>query len=345
MLKVGIYGGSGYTGQELLRLLLRHPEAKVLVTTSRRYKGTPVSQIYPALEGLTDLAFTDAAPEELVGKVDIVFSCLPHGDAMSVIPEFIKAGQRVIDLSADYRLRDLSRYERTYNKHTSPELLKQAVYGLPEIHRTEIKSAVLVANPGCYPTSAILGLAPALKAALLDEASIIIDSKSGVSGAGREPKTGSLFCEANEGFKAYNVLKHRHSPEMEQELSGIAGSEIRISFVPHLLPVNRGILTTMYATLQTDISTPDLIDIYQEFYRDEPFVRVYREGNYPSISSVRGTNYCDIGLMADKNTKRIVIVSAIDNLVKGAAGQAVQNMNIMTGLKETTGLEMIAAFP
>ena len=345
MLRVGIYGGSGYTGQELLRLLLKHPQAEVLVTTSRRYKGTPVSQIYPAFEGLTNLVFTDAAPDELVGKVDIVFSCLPHGDAMSVIPAFIKAGQRVIDLSADYRLHDLSRYERTYNKHTSPELLKEAVYGLPEIHRGEIKSATLIANPGCYPTSAILGLAPALQAKLLDKSSIIIDSKSGVSGAGREPKTGSLFCEANDGFKAYNVLKHRHSPEMEQELSGIAGSEIRISFVPHLLPVNRGILSTMYATLLKDISTPDLIDIYQEFYRDEPFVRVYREGNYPNISSVKGTNYCDIGLMADKNTKRIVIVSAIDNLVKGAAGQAVQNMNIMAGLKETTGLEMIAVFP
>ena len=345
MLKVGIYGGSGYTGQELLRLLIRHPEAEVIVTTSRRYKGTPVSQIYPAFEGLTDLAYTDAAPEEIIGRADIVFSALPHGEAMTAVPKFIRAGQKVIDLSADYRLSDLSRYERTYCKHVSPNLLKESVYGLPEIHRTEIEKATLVANPGCYPTSVILGLAPALKTKVLDEKSIIIDSKSGTSGAGREPKTGSLFCEVNEGFKAYNILKHRHSPEMEQELSLIAGSEIRISFVPHLLPVNRGILSTMYATLQKDISTPDLIDMYHEFYRDEYFVRICKEGIYPNISSVKGTNYCDISLMVDKRTNRIVIISVIDNLVKGAAGQAIQNMNIMAGLRENTGLEMIALFP
>ena len=345
MLKVGIYGGSGYTGQELLRLLIRHPEAEVIVTTSRRYKGMPVSDIYPTFEGLTDLVFTDAAPEEIIGKADIVFSALPHGEAMNVVPNFIKGGQKVIDLSADYRLNDLSRYERTYHKHSSPDLLKEAVYGLPEIHRNDIQKADLIANPGCYPTSVILGLAPALRAKLLDEESIIVDSKSGVSGAGREPKTGSLFCEANEGFKAYSVLKHRHSPEMEQELSHIAGSDIRIAFVPHLLPVNRGILSTIYATMHKDISTPDLIDIYQEFYRDEYFVRVYKEGVYPNISSVKGTNYCDIGLMVDKRTKRIVIISAIDNLIKGAAGQAIQNMNIMAGLRENLGLEMVALFP
>ncbi len=345
MLKVGIYGGSGYTGQELLRLLVRHPDAEVIASTSRRHKGTPISDIYPGFEGLTDLKFTDAAPGEMAGTADIVFSALPHGEAMSVVPEFIRAGQRVVDLSADYRLRDLGRYERTYQKHSSPELLEEAVYGLPEIHRGEIEKATLVANPGCYPTSVILGLAPALKAKLLVEQSIIIDSKSGTSGAGREPKTGSLFCEVNEGFKAYSVLKHRHSPEMEQELSLIAGSDIRIAFVPHLLPVNRGILSTMYATLQKDISTPDLIDLYHEFYRGEYFVRIYKEGAYPNISSVKGTNYCDIGLIIDKRTKRVVIVSAIDNLIKGAAGQAIQNMNIMCGLKETAGLELIALYP
>lgn len=344
-MKVGIFGGSGYTGQELLRLLLRHPEAEVIATTSRRYKGKSVTEIYPAFLGLTDLKFTDASPKDMIGAADIVFSALPHGEAMAVVPEFIKAGQKVIDLSADYRLNDLARYERTYQKHTSADLLAEAVYGLPEIHRNGIARATLVANPGCYPTSVILGLAPALKAKLLNEQSIIVDSKSGVSGAGREPKTGSLFCEANEGFKAYNVLKHRHTPEMEQELSLIAESEIRIAFIPHLLPVNRGILSTMYATLKKDISTPDLIDMYHEFYRDEYFVKICPEGSYPNISSVKGTNFCHIGLVMDKRTRRVVIVSAIDNLIKGAAGQAIQNMNIMSGLKESTGLEFVALYP
>jgi N-acetyl-gamma-glutamyl-phosphate reductase len=345
MLKVGVYGGSGYTGQELLRLLIRHPDAEVVATTSRRFKGMAVSDVYPVFEGMTSLKFVDARPEEMVGAADIVFSALPHGAAMKIVPVFIKAGQRVIDLSADYRLHDSSRYERTYQKHASPELLKEAVYGLPEIHRAEVERAQLVANPGCYPTSVILGLAPALKADLLDVESIIIDSKSGVSGAGREPKTGSLFCEVNEGFKAYNVLKHRHSPEMEQELSLMAGLDVHISFVPHLLPVNRGILSTMYATFRKDISTPDLIDIYREFYRGEYFVRVCKEGVFPNVSSVKGTNHCDVGLCVDKRSKRIVIVSVIDNLIKGASGQAIQNMNIMGGLKENTGLELVALFP
>ncbi len=345
MLKVGIYGGSGYTGQELLRLLIRHPAAEVKATTSRRYKGLPVSEVYPAFHGLTDLRFTDAKPEDMAGSVDFIFSALPHGTAMDVVPLFVSAGRRVVDLSADYRLHDLGLYERTYHKHSSPELLDEAVYGLPEIHRGEIEKARLVANPGCYPTSVILGLAPALQAKLLDTNSIIIDSKSGVSGAGRDPKTGSLFCEVNDGFKAYNILKHRHSPEMEQELSRVADSDIRIVFVPHLLPVNRGILSTLYAKLHKDISTPDMIDLYREFYRDEFFVRICSEGVYPNISSVKGTNFCHIGLIVDKRTRRVVIVSAIDNLVKGAAGQAVQNMNIMAGLKENSGLEYIAVYP
>jgi N-acetyl-gamma-glutamyl-phosphate reductase len=325
--------------------LIQHPEAEVIASTSRRYKGRQISDIYTAFQGLTELRFTDASPQEMIGDADIVFSALPHGEAMGIVPEFVKAGQKVIDLSADYRLNELGRYERTYHKHSSPELLNKAVYGLPEIHREEIGRSMLTANPGCYPTSVILGLAPALKAGLLDTDSIIIDSKSGVSGAGREPKTGSLFCEVSEGFKAYNILKHRHSPEMDQELSKIAGSEINVSFVPHLLPVNRGILSTMYANLKKDISTPDLIDMYQEYYRGEYFVRIYKEGIYPNISSVRGSNFCDIGLIVDKRTKRIVIVSAIDNLIKGAAGQAIQNMNIMCGLRENEGLELIALFP
>jgi len=345
MLRVGIYGASGYTGQELLRILARHPGVRIAAVTSRRYKGTPVSEIYPAFQGRLDLKFMDASPEEVAGKADFIFSALPHGTAMEAVPLFIRAGKKVVDLSADYRLRDVAVFERHYCRHASPDLLGRAVYGLPELNRSEIAGSSLVANPGCYPTSVILGLAPALKEGILDPASIIADSKSGVSGAGREPRIGSLFCEVNEGFKAYNVFRHRHTPEMEQELSRIAGTEIRISFAPHLLPISRGILSTIYATVRSGTSAADLISLYREFYRDERFIRIYPEGAVPNVSSVRGTNYCDIGFAVDRDKRRIAVCSAIDNLFKGAAGQAVQNMNIMTGLKEDTALDLMALFP
>ena len=345
MLKVGIYGASGYTGQELLRILIRHPSVEIVALTSRRFKGMPVSDIYPVFENLTGLKFMDSRPEDVSNLSDIVFSALPHGTAMDIVPAFFRAGKKVIDLSADFRLGDVDLYERHYTRHSSPNLLQEAVYGLPEIHRDAIKKARIVANPGCYPTSVILGLAPALKEDIVEHESIFVDSKSGVSGAGREPKVGSLFCEVNEGFKAYNVFKHRHTPEMEQELSKIAGADLKISFVPHLLPVSRGILSTIYATLKKDISASDLISVYKSFYRNEGFVRVYRESAYPSISSVRGSNFCDIGLAVDRKMKRVVIFCAIDNLIKGAAGQAVQNMNLMSGLPENSGLDMVAVFP
>ena len=345
MLKVGIYGASGYTGQELLRLLLRHPQAEVVALTSRRYAGVPVSDIYPVFVGLTDLAFVDASPEDVAGAADIVFLAVPHGVSMAVAPIFLKAGKKVIDLSADFRLHDVATYEKWYSRHTARDIIKESVYGMPELYGNEIAKARLVANPGCYPTSVILGLAPLLKANWIDDSSIIADSKSGVSGAGREPQVGTLFCEVDEGFKAYKVGEHRHTPEMEQEISILAGCDVKISFTPHLLPITRGILSTIYATLQKDVTTAELIDLYRAFYKGKKFVRVYKAGTFPNISSVRGSNYCDIGLTVDARTKRVIIICAIDNLVKGAAGQAIQNMNLMCGLSEDTGLTMISLFP
>ncbi len=345
MLKVGIYGASGYTGQELLRLLLRHPHAEVVAVTSRRYAGVSVADIYPVFVGLTDLAFVDASPEDVAGAADIVFLALPHGVSMAVAPIFLKAGKKVIDLSADFRLHDVATYEKWYSRHTARNIIKESVYGIPELYGDEIAKARLVANPGCYPTSVILGLAPLLKAKWIDDSSIIADSKSGVSGAGREPQVGTLFCEVDEGFKAYKVGQHRHTPEMEQEISILAGCDVRISFTPHLLPITRGILSTIYATLQKEVATRELIDLYRAFYKGKKFVRVYKAGTFPNISSVRGSNYCDIGLTVDARTKRVIIICAIDNLVKGAAGQAIQNMNLMCGLSEDTGLTMISLFP
>ena len=345
MLKVGIYGASGYTGQELLRLLLRHPQTEIVALTSRRYAGVSVSDIYPVFIGLTDLAFIDASPDDVAGLADIVFLALPHGVSMKVAPVFLKAGKKVIDLSADFRLRDVAAYEQWYGRHTAPDVIKESVYGIPELYRDDVVTARLVANPGCYPTSVILGLAPLLRADWIENTSIIVDAKSGVSGAGREPQVGTLFCEVDEGFKAYKVGQHRHTPEMEQEISLLAGHDVRISFTPHLLPLKRGILSTIYATLQKDVTTAELIDLYRTFYEGKNFVRVYKAGNLPNISSVRGSNYCDIGLTIDKRTKRVIIISTIDNLIKGASGQAIQNMNLMCGLKEDTGLNMVSLFP
>jgi N-acetyl-gamma-glutamyl-phosphate reductase len=346
MLKIGIYGASGYTGQELFRLLLGHPHAEVAAVTSRRYAGHPVSDIYPVFLGLTDLSFIDASPEDMSALADIVFLALPHGISMKVAPIFLKAGKKVIDLSADFRLRNIAVYENWYSRHTAPESVKEAVYGIPELYGPAVASARLVANPGCYPTSVILGLAPLLKAQQwIFDTTIIVDAKSGASGAGREPQVGTLFCEVDEGFKAYKVGQHRHTPEMEQEISILSGHDVRISFTPHLLPLSRGILSTMYAVMQKEVSTAEVIDLYREFYQGKKFVRVYKEGTFPNISSVRGSNYCDIGVIIDRRTKRVIVVSAIDNLVKGAAGQAIQNMNLMCGLSEDTGLTMISLFP
>jgi N-acetyl-gamma-glutamyl-phosphate reductase len=345
MLKVSIFGASGYTGQELTRILLGHPEVQLTAVTSRRFAGRAVGEVFPSLYGLTSLTYQNATPQEIAVLSDIVFLALPHGVSMDIAPVFLQAGKKVIDLSADYRLRDVKTYEAWYGKHNSEKILKNAVYGIPELYRQEIKKTSLIANPGCYPTSIILGLAPALKNKLLDINTIIANSASGVSGAGREPQIGSLFCEVDGGFKAYKVGKHRHTPEIEQELNALAGEKFNISFVPHLLPVKRGILSTIYATLKKHITLKQLHEIYSSFYAGEKFVRICPEGSYPDISSVCGSNYCDIGLALDVRTKRTIIIAAIDNLIKGAAGQAVQNMNIICGFAQDAGLRNIPLYP
>ncbi len=344
MIKTAIYGASGYTGQELLRILSCHPEAEIVALTSRTLAGQTIGSVYPHLCGLP-LTFTDLSPEAVAELADVIFLALPHNAAMKAAPVFLEAGKRVIDLSADFRLRDERIYNLWYGKHEAPALLSQAVYGIPELYRRQIEKARLVANPGCYPTSVILGLAPLLKGGWIDHSTIIADSKSGVSGAGREAQVGSLFCEVAEGFRAYKVGEHRHTPEIEQELSRLAGSDIRITFTPHLLPVNRGIVSTIYASLKRSVTTGELISHYQEFYRGEEFIRIYQKGAFPNISSVRGTNFCDLALSVDERVRRVTIISAIDNLVKGASGQAVQNMNIISGIPEETALKSLPVFP
>jgi len=345
MVRVGVYGSSGYTGQELLRLLLRHPEVEVVAVTSRRYAGKSVADLYPSFTGLTDLMFMDASPAAVAAGCEHIFLALPHAVSMSVAPLFLRAGRKVVDLSADFRLRSADTYAAWYGPHSAPDLLSEAVYGLPELYREAVRKARIIANPGCYPTSIILGLAPLLKEGWIDPSSIIADSKSGVSGAGREPQVTSLFCEVADAFKAYKVAQHRHTPEIEQELSVLAGRELRISFTPHLLPISRGILSTIYAACSAKAAPEDIQELYHDFYRNEPFVRVYKKGAFPNISSVRGANYCDLGVAFDDRTGRIIVISAIDNLVKGAAGQAIQNMNLLWGMKETLGLEMISLYP
>jgi N-acetyl-gamma-glutamyl-phosphate reductase len=329
----------------LLRLLDGHPEAQVTCVTSRQYAGEKISTVFPSLQGRIDLVCDPIDIEAIADKADFVFTALPHKSAMEVVPGLLAAGLKVVDLSADYRLRDQSVYEHWYQAHTSPELLAEAVYGLPELYREEIRGSRLVANPGCYPTSVALGLAPLLREGLIDPATIVVDSKSGTSGAGRSAKVSSLFCEVNEGFKAYGVGGHRHTPEIEQSLSTLAGEAVTINFTPHLLPVSRGILSTCYAALTPFFETGELLDRYREAYRNESFVRVCPEGQLPNVAFVRGSNFCDIGLVGDRRTGRVIVVSVIDNLVKGAAGQAVQNMNILMGLDEAAGLEALPVCP
>ena len=345
MIRVAIVGASGYTGVELYRLLANHPHVEITCVTSRQNAGELFADVFPSLRGRTDLVCDPVEVGIVAAKADFVFTALPHKTAMEFVPGLLAAGKKVVDLSADYRLRDAALYEAWYQPHTSPELLAEAVYGLPELYREKVRPARLVANPGCYPTSVALALAPLLKAGLIDPASLIIDSKSGASGAGRAAKVDTLFCEVNEGFKAYGVGKHRHTPEIEQTLSDLAGVPVVVNFTPHLLPVNRGILSTCYANLQEKTDTARLIELFAAHYRDEPFVRVQPQGSLPNVACVRGGNQCDLGVVVDPRTQRVIVVSAIDNLVKGAAGQAVQNMNLMLGFDETAGLNIIPLYP
>jgi N-acetyl-gamma-glutamyl-phosphate reductase len=346
MLKVAVVGASGYTGVELIRILHNHPEVAVTSVTSEQSAGKRLSEVFPSLRSRYDLVLEALDAEKIAAKADIIFTALPHKEAMKVVPAFLQAGRKVIDLSADYRLHDPEEYAAWYEPHLNPELLPEAVYGLPELHREAIAGANLIANPGCYPTSIILALMPLLREGLIDTASIIADSKSGVSGAGRGAKVDSLYCEVNEGFKAYAVGGlHRHIPEIEQELSLLAGNKIAISFTPHLVPMDRGILSVVYSLPNEVVTAGQLQGIYEDYYDGEAFVRVLNQGDFPSTAFVRGSNFCDIGMTVDKRTGRLIVISAIDNLVKGASGQAVQNMNVMLDLPEITGLELMPLYP
>jgi N-acetyl-gamma-glutamyl-phosphate reductase len=346
VVRVAIAGASGYTGVELLRLLVGHPAVHVGLLTAETSVNRPITDVFPNLRGFIDATCQTLDPAKLAVEADVVFLALPHKTSMAVAADLLQRGARVLDLSADFRLADAGAYPTWYGlTHTAPHLLKEAVYGLPELHHEALAGARLVAVPGCYPTSAILGLAPLIAGGLIDPDTIVIDSISGVSGAGRKPELATHYSEANESLKAYGVGRHRHTPEIEQELSRLAGREVTVSFTPHLAPLTRGILTTCTATLLSRRSTGDLLSEYHRFYRERPFVRVLPEGSLPETKHVLHSNLCDIGVVSDPRTGRVVVLSAIDNLVKGASGQAVQCFNLMAGLDERLGLWVPGLFP
>ncbi len=343
MIKVGVVGGTGYTGVELLRLLATHPQAQLAVITSRSEAGRPVAGLFPNLRGSLDLAFTAPDVEQLLA-CDLVFFATPNGTAMTMVAPLIEAGVRVIDLAADFRLRQADEWEAWYGiPHACPEYLEQAVYGLTEVNREAVRTARLVANPGCYPTAVQLGFLPLIEEQLVDTEHLVADAKSGVSGAGRKPATGTLLCEASENFKAYAVPGHRHLPEIRQGLGIAAGKPVGLTFVPHLTPMIRGIHATLYARLHDP--DQDLQVLYETRYRDQAFVDVLPAGSHPETRSVRGANHCRIAVHRPQQGNVVVVLSVIDNLVKGAAGQAVQNMNVMFGLDENAGLTGIALLP
>jgi len=346
VIKAGVIGATGYAGVELVRLLARHPGVRLAALTSRSYAGEPLSAVYPHLYGYVDESLRELDLDELVSECDVVFTALPHGHAMEVGRVTVERGKRLIDIGADFRLADTAVYEEWYRvKHTAADIMARVVYGLPELHRRDIAGAAVVANPGCYPTASILALAPALKAGLADPESIIIDAKSGVSGAGRGLSLRTHFAECNENFQAYGVPGHRHTPEIEQELSRLAGRSVRVSFTPHLAPMNRGILATVYFNLSRQVAAGELHEVYREFYKGEPFVRVLPPGVLPQTKAVAGSNHCHLNVVVDPRTGRAAVFSAIDNLVKGAAGQAVQNMNIMFARPEDEGLAGPGLYP
>ena len=339
MLRVAIAGASGYTGFELIRILSHHPQVELTTITSRQQAGQRLDAVYPALRGHCRLTFAPTNPQILTADADLVFTALPHQAAMEIVPALLDRGVKVVDLSADYRLRDALVYGAWYQPHQTPELLAEAVYGLPELYRERIQKARLVANPGCYPTSIILAAAPLLEKGLIDHCTLIADSKSGVTGAGRGASLGVHFCEVSDSFKAYKVAEHRHTPEIEQELSELAGETVRLTFTPHLVPMSRGILSTVYATAREKVSAAHLDDAFAAFYQEAPFVRLSGRGELPTTLQVRGSNYCDLGWRLDERTGRVIVVSVIDNLTRGASGQAVCNMNLMSGMPEELGID------
>lgn len=338
MIRAGVLGATGYAGAELVRLLCSHKDVSITMLASKSYAGQKMSEVYPSLRGVCDIVLEEADAEIAAKKCDVVFTALPHGVSNEVISSLYDKGIKIIDLSGDFRYNDIKTYEKWYKvTHSCPELLAVSVYGLCELHREEIKKARLIGNPGCYTTCSILGLAPLLKYGAIETKNIIIDAKSGVSGAGRGLGLDYHFPECDETMKAYKVATHRHTSEIEQELSLIAGEEITLSFTPHLVPMKRGIFATEYANLKKAYTKKELIDMYKEFYKDEKFVRIY-DSALPEINHVAGSNFVDIGLEVDERLNRVIVISNIDNLIKGAAGQAIQNMNLMFGLDESEGL-------
>lgn len=339
MIKTAVLGATGYAGIELVRLLTNHPEAQIEVLGSKSFAKEKISDIYQNFNHILEMPCEEVDLDK-VAECDIAFTALPHGASKSVIPEIIKRGVKVIDLSGDYRYDDVEVYEKWYGeKHSSPELLAESVYGMPELYRDKVKKARLIGNPGCYTTCSILGAMPLVKSGLGSTKNIIVDAKSGVTGAGRGLALQTHFCECTENSKAYKIATHRHTSEIEQELSNAAGEEVMISFTPHLIPQKRGILSTIYINLNKKCTTEEVLNLYKDFYRDEFFVRVKENGYLPETKHVAGSNFVDIGVVVDERLQRAVVVSALDNVVKGAAGQAVQNMNVMFGLDEKTGLD------
>ncbi len=342
MIKAGIIGSTGYAGAELVRILLNHPDAKIVWYGSRSFTGQPYAEIYGSFFELVDEACLDDNMEELADAADVIFTATPQGYCASKVSEDLLSRAKVIDLSADFRIKDAARYEEWYAiHHPTPEFLGEAVYGLPELNRDLIKGARLIANPGCFPTCSVLSVFPAMKAGFIEPDSVIIDAKSGTTGAGRGAKVQNLYCEVNETVKPYGVTTHRHTPEIEDQLAKAAGREIAVQFTPHLIPMNRGILVTAYARLAKDVTEQEIRAAYTEMYGDETFVRVLPEGKVPETRYVRGSNYADVNVRVDRRTGRLIMMGAIDNIVKGAAGQAVQNMNVMFGLDEAEGLRLV----
>lgn len=347
MIKVGVIGAAGYGGGELCRLICQHPEAELVAATGHSNAGKHILEVWPHLRGFVgDLTVETLDVNKMAENTDVVFLALPHGHAVDTATALVNSGVKVIDLGADFRFNDVNIYEEWYKvHHNNPELAAKAVYGLPEIWRDKIKDAQIIGNPGCFPTSVAIGLYPLAKNGLIDMQSIIVDSKSGVSGAGRTPGSVTVYSECNESINAYKVAGHRHTPEMEQSLSRISGEQALINFTPHLTPMTRGILSTMYATLTEKGKNTNLKKLYEDTYANEYFVRVLPDEVWPHTKWVAGSNFCDVNLKADKRTGRVIVCSCIDNVVKGAAGQAVQNMNIIFGLPENTGLRQIPMFP
>ena len=345
MVKVGILGATGYAGIEVVRLIISHPDAELVRVVSQSFVGQKISDVYPNLKGICDMECSALDIDDIAESCDVVFTALPHGASKTVIPALFEKGLKVIDLSGDFRYNDPKVYEEWYGEpHSAPEVLEQSVYGLCELHRDEIKKHRLIGNPGCYTTCSILALAPLVASKSVNIHSLIADAKSGVTGAGRSAALPNIYCEVNESLKAYKVATHRHTSEIEQELSLLAGEDIKLSFTPHLIPMQRGILATCYADLTKPMTTEEAVELYKKFYKDEKFVRIYDAGTLPEVKHVTGSNYAAIGIVIDERLNRAVVVSCIDNLVKGAAGQAVQNMNLICGFDEDSGLKQAGMY-